>query len=157
MRPYEVGTAAAIVLIAAVAMFDSRRDLFFDLSASGIGPGFYPFWSAALMGVAAAILTYRALATALPSAGVFAGPDSVPSVLKLVVPMFAYAASLPWLGLYVATALFMGFYASYLGRYRWYRVIAIGILVPLAIYAVFEIGFKLTLPKSIFYDLGFLF
>ena len=60
-----MGTAAAIAMIAAVAMFDSR-DIF--VASRGNSPGdvgahFYPFWAAALMGLAAVAVAYRALTT----------------------------------------------------------------------------------------------
>jgi hypothetical protein len=154
MRPYQATTAVAVALLGLLAMFDSRRDLLFHPAAGGVGPGFYPFWSAALMVVAALVVAYQALSRPQPAEGVFRGQDSVTSVLKLVLPMFVYAASLPYLGFYVATALYMGFYASYLGHYRWPLVLAVGLLFPLAIYFSFELGFRLALPKSMFYTLG---
>ena len=56
-----MATAAAIVLIAAVAMFDSRAA--FSPSA-GTAPGdvgsrWYPFWTATLMGIAAIVVTHN--------------------------------------------------------------------------------------------------
>ena len=157
MRPYQVGTAAAIVLIAAVAMFDSRN-VFTSLpgtSPGDVGPSWYPFWAAALMGAAAVGIAVRFATTPQPAEGVFAGRESVFAVLKLVIPMVAYAASFQWLGFYLATGAFMGFFAAYLGKYKPYVVLASAIITPLAIYVLFEIGFKLVLPKSIFYKSGF--
>ena len=159
MRPYQVGTAAAIVLIAAVAMFDSRN-VFVSLPGTApgdVGPSWYPFWAAALMGLAAIGVAYRFATTPQPAEGVFAGRDSILAVVKLVIPMFAYAASLQWLGFYLATAAFMAFFAAYIGRYKPLLVAASAIVTPLAIYVLFEIGFKLILPKSIFYKGGFPF
>ena len=158
MKPYQVGTAAAIVLIAAVAMFD-QRNVFVQLPGTApgdVGPNWYTFWAAALMG-AAALATGVRYATAPDVSGpaVFTGRDSIAAVLKLVLPMVAYAASLQWLGFYLATGAFMGFFAAYLGRYRWYFSVASAVITPVAIYVLFEIGFKLVLPKSIFYVHGF--
>ena len=159
MRPYAVGTAAAIVLIAAVAMFDSRN-VFTSLpgtSPGDVGPSWYPFWAAALMGTAALLVAYRALVLPQSAEGVFAGRESITSVLKLVVPMVTYAVSFQWLGFYLATAAYMGFFAAWLGKYRWWGVLAAAVITPLAIYLMFEVGFKLLLPKSIFYRSGFPF
>ena len=116
MRPYQVGTAAAIGLIAAVAMFDSR-DVF--ASAPGNAPGdvgahFYPFWSAALMAIAGLAIAYRALTTPQAVEGVFTGRDSAVAVLKLVVPMVLAATLIIWLGIYIVTGLYMALRA--LGR-----------------------------------------
>jgi len=153
VRPYQVGTAAAIVLIAAAAMFDSRAAFApVEGTAKGdVGASWYPFWTAAVMGIAAAISGFRALTLPQPKEGIFESRSSVAAVLNLVIPMVAYALSFTWLGFYLATALYMGLFAAYLGRYRWYWTLASGVLTPLAIYLMFEVGFKLLLPKSVFY------
>jgi len=138
-------------------MFDSRN-VFTSLpgtSPGDVGPSWYPFWAAALMGAAAVGIAVRFATTPQPAEGVFAGRESVFAVLKLVIPMVAYAASFQWLGFYLATGAFMGFFAAYLGKYKPYVVLASAIITPLAIYVLFEIGFKLVLPKSIFYKSGF--
>lgn len=145
------------MLIAAVAMFDSRN-VFTALPGTApgdVGPSWYPFWAAALMGAAAVGVAFRFATTPQPTEGVFTGRESVLSVLKLVVPMFAYAASFQWLGFYLATGAYMGFFAAYLGRYKWWAIVAATLITPLAIYLLFEVGFRLTLPKSIFYKSGF--
>ena len=156
MRPYQVGTAAAIVLIAAVAMFDSRGVFTIKegTSPGDVGPSWYPFWSAALMGIAAVWVGVRAFTTPQSTESPFVGRESVTSVLKLVIPMAIYAKSFEWLGFYIATALYMAFFAWYLGRYKWWAILAAGVLTPLAIYLLFEVAFRLVLPKSFLYDLG---
>ncbi len=159
MRPYQLGTAAAIVLIAAVAMFDSRA-VFAPVPGTApgdVGAGFYPFWAAAVMGLAALGVLYRAASGPQAVAGVFAGRESILAVLRLVIPMVLYAASFAWLGFYIATGLYMGLFAAYLGRYRWYWSVASAVVTPLAIYLMFEVGFKLFLPKSVLYTFGFPF
>ncbi len=159
MRPYQVATAAAIALIAAVAMFDSRG--VFSVapgdSPGDVGASWYPFWAAAVMGVGAIGVGYRALVTPQSAEGVFAGRESVLAVVRLVVAMVAYAGSFAWLGFYLSTGLYMGFFAAYFGRYRWYRSLASAVITPLVIYLMFEVGFKLFLPKSVFYPYGFPF
>ena len=173
MRPYQVATAAAIALIAAVAMFDSRAA--FSPSA-GTSPGdvgarWYPFWAAAIMGIASLIVAYRTLATPQGSEAAFEGRQSVFAVLKIAVPMLVYALLIggigwkttdftyvvvPPFGFYLATALYMGFFAWWLGRYKIWWVAAIAVAFPLVIFVAFEIGFRVTLPKSFLYDNGIL-
>src|SRR6266536_6219518 len=102
-------------------MLDSRKGALIGSSRDpgGIGSGFYPFWAAALMGVAGIVLLVRLATTPQPAEGVFAGRDSVAALLKLVVPMVTVTFAMAWLGLYVSTALYMGFFARYIGKYRW--------------------------------------
>ena len=147
------------MLIAAVAMFDSRK-VFISLpgtSPGDVGPSWYPFWSAALMGLAAAYVGIRALTRPQPSESPFETRESVTSVLKLIIPMFAYAFSFQYLGFYLATAIYMAFFASYLGKYKWWGVLAAGVVTPMVIYLLFEVAFRLILPKSLLYPLGFPF
>jgi len=129
-----VGTAAAIFLIAAVAMFDSRAawSPVRGTAPGDVGASWYPFWTAAVMGLAAAGVAYRALVLPQPKVGVFASRSSVVAVLNLVLPMFLYALSFQCLGFYLATGVYMWFFASYLDRYRFYWVIATAVIAPLA-------------------------
>ena len=149
-----MATAAVFVVIAAVAMFDSRRGALIGATndPGGIGSGFYPFWSAFVMGGAALALLIRTAVTPQPALGPFTGRASVIAVLKLVVPMVVYVYAVAWFGLYIATALYMGFFARFIGRYRWLAVAAVAIVIPAVMYLTFERGFRVTLPKSVFYS-----
>jgi tripartite tricarboxylate transporter TctB family protein len=66
---------------------------------------------------------------------------------------FTYTV-IPALGFYVATGLYMGGFAWWIGRYKIWWVALIAVLFPIVIYLAFEIGFRVTLPKSFLYDLG---
>ncbi len=143
------------MVIAAVAMFDGRRSAIPDTSGTapgGLGPGFYPFWAAFVVFAAAAWVGYRALVTAQPPEGPFPERRSVLAILTLGIPMAVAVALIPTLGFYVVTALYMGFFAAAIGHYKWYWVAAIAVGFPLAIYLAFETGFRVSLPKSVFYD-----
>lgn len=134
-------------------MFDSRAAW---SPAPGTAPGdvgaaWYPFWAAAIMGASCAFVGYRSLVLPQPKEGVFSSAGSAAAVLKLVLPMVTYAISFAWLGFYLATALYMGGFAAFIGRYKWHWALLSGIATPLAIYLMFEVGFRLTLPKSVFY------
>ena len=64
-----MGTAAAIVLIAAVAMFD-RRDIFRFIAGNSpgdVGASWYPFWAAGIMGLAAVGIAIRAAVSPQPT------------------------------------------------------------------------------------------
>jgi hypothetical protein len=173
VRPYQVATAAAILLIAAVAMLDSLAAF---SPSRGTAPGdvgarWYPFWAATIMGIAALIVAYRAFTTPQAAEGVFADREGVVSVLKLTFPMVIYAilingvrwedgeityTVIPPLGFYIATALYMGGFAWWIGRYRVWWVALIIVMFPLVIYAAFELGFRVSLPKSFLYNNGLL-
>lgn len=147
------------MFLAAVAMIDSRAGALIDRSGTqpgGIGAGFYPFWSAMLVFVCAAFIGYRAWVTPQPGTAAFEDRAALFAALKLIVPMLVATAAIAWLGFYVVAALYMGLFARWIGRYRWIWVVLIAVLTPVAIYAAFEIGFRVSLPKSFLYDAGLL-
>jgi len=149
-----------MIVIAAVAMFDSRASALPDPTGTfpgGLGPGFYPFWSAAMVAGAALFVILRYQVLAGDTQGVFAKREAWVAPLKIALPMIVAVAALEWLGFYIVTALYMGFFARFIGGYRWYWVLAIAVLFPLVIYLAFERGFRVSLPKSVFYEQGFPF
>ena len=68
-----------MIVIAAVAMFDSRASALPDPTGTypgGLGPGFYPFWSAAMIAGAALFVIFRSRVLAGEAQGVFAKRES---------------------------------------------------------------------------------
>jgi putative tricarboxylic transport membrane protein len=159
VRRSELATGAAFVAIGALAMLDSRATALIDTTGrfpGGIGPGFYPFWAAAAMAIAGAVILYTAARRQDSGAAVFENRAAVNSVARLIGPMLLATLALLWLGFYFVCCLYMGFFARSIGRYRWTWVAMIALAVPIAIYLVFELGFRVRLPKSVLYELGFL-
>lgn len=141
------------MLIAAVAMIDSRKSALPDMTGvqpGGLGPGFYPFWAAAFIFVASGIVAYRARTRPFPAEGVFKDRQSVLSVITIIVPVVVAVSLIKWVGFYVMTGAYMGYSMVTLGKYRWHWALAVAILLPAAVYATFEIGFRVSLPKSVF-------
>lgn len=147
-----------MILIAAVAMFDSRASALPDTTGKfpgGLGPGFYPFWSAAMIAGAAFVVIYRGLVTASTGEGVFARREAWTAPLKIALPMIVAVGVIEWIGFYFVTSLYMGFFARFIGKYRWIWVVVIAIAFPALIYLGFEKGFRVFLPKSLLYEQGF--
>jgi hypothetical protein len=147
------------MFVAAVAMFDSRAGALVDRTGSepgGIGAGFYPFWSASLVLACAAVVGYKAWSSRTPGPAAFEGREAVVSVLKLILPMVAATFLILWLGFYIVSGLYMALFARWIGRYNWLITAALAVGLPAGIYAAFEIGFKVLLPKSFLYSAGVL-
>jgi len=157
LRKYQVATAAVLIVIAAVAMFDTRSGAMPDTSGGapgGLKGGWYPFWSSALAAVALAIIAYRATVT--PQTGdVFSGREGVMSLLALLVPMIALVILMDrFLGFYIAGALYLAWFARVIGRYAWVWVAVSAIVIPVILYFSFESFFHVSLPKSIWFTQG---
>jgi hypothetical protein len=157
LRRYQVATAAILIVIAAVAMFDTRSGALPDASGGapgGLKGGWYPFWSAALAVVALGIVIVRSVTT--PQKGdPFGTREGVLNMLALLLPMVALVILMDrLLGFYVSGALYLAWFTRMVGRYRWHWVALTAVTIPVALYFVFESFFKVSLPKSIWFAHG---
>ncbi len=156
MRPYQVATAAIFILIAAVAMFDTRGGAIPDTSGGapgGLKGGWYPFWSAGVVALASLAVIYQSLTRQQAAEGAFRDRSSLIAVIRLIVPMVlaTYLMGEGLLGFYIGSGLYMAYFARFTTSYRWYWALAAGVITPLALFLVFEIGFRAVFPKSFLY------
>ena len=160
MRRYEIATAAGLLAVAVLVMLDSRESALIASTArypGGIGPGFYPFWAAAVMAGACVVIIVRARVPALVPSRAFENRTALVSMVAVVGPLVIAAVTMTWLGFYIVCGLYTAFFARFIGRYRWAWAVLIGLLFPVVTYLAFEIGFRVRLPKSTFYEMGLLF
>jgi len=66
----------------------------------------------------------------------------------VVIPTAIYVASMPFIGLYVSSAVFIAWFMRWLGGYGWLLVAAVAIGMPIVTYIVFEKWFLVPLPKG---------
>jgi hypothetical protein len=69
-------------------------------------------------------------------------------VISILVPTAFYVALIPWIGIYVASALLIAVFMKWLGDYGWGMVAAVSIGVPLVTFVIFERWFLVPLPKG---------
>ena len=69
-------------------------------------------------------------------------------VSRVAIPLVLYVLAIEFLGIYVASALFMAVFMITLGDFRWWTVLATSLLIPLVFFFVFEIQFLVPLPKG---------
>ena len=146
------------MFVAAVAMIDSRAGAMVDTTGTqpgGIGAGFYPFWSAFVVFVCGAVIAYKSR-RGPQGAPAYEGREGFYAVLKLVIPMIVAVVAIRWLGFYIVSGLYMGLFARWIGRYSWLWVLLLAVGMPAAIYGAFELGFRVSLPKSLLYEIGVL-
>jgi putative tricarboxylic transport membrane protein len=73
--------------------------------------------------------------------------DRLKPLLQVFLPMVAYIVAVPWLGLYIASALFIAGFMGWHGRYRW-RALPTGIAVCVVFYLLLEVWFQVELYKG---------
>ena len=78
----------------------------------------------------------------------FVSRKQLGQVLKVLWPATAAVALMHFIGLYVASALYMGFYMRWVGRHSWVMVVVIALGVSVGSFLVFEKWFLIPMPKG---------
>ena len=145
MRAAELVTASALIFLGGVVLFDAVR-IGFGWGPDGPRSGFFPFWLALIMVIVCGVILIQA---ALDHRGKsFVSREQLNSVLKVLWPATAAVALMHFVGLYVASALYMGFYMRWVGRHSWVAVVAIALGIPIISFLVFEKWFLVPMPKG---------
>ena len=79
---------------------------------------------------------------------VFAEWVQLRQVLSVLVPTIVYVGLVPYLGIYVSSALLIVFFMRWFGHYRWIVAAAVSVVVPFLTFLMFEIWFLVPLPKG---------
>jgi hypothetical protein len=145
MRVADLLTAALLMLVGGVVLVDAVR-LGIGWGTDGPMSGFFPFWLAVIMiGVCAAILFQAARRT---STRPFVSREQLRPVFKVLWPAAAMVVLTQVIGLYVAAALYMGFYMRWVGRHSWLLVVVLAVGIPLVTFFIFEKWFLVPMPKG---------
>ena len=145
MRAADLITASDLMLLGGVVFYDAVR-LGVGWGTDGPKSGFFPFWLAVIMITACALIFLQALWRAPKRA--FVTREQLGPVLKVLWPAAAMVVVMQGVGLYVASALYMGFYMRWVGRHSWLAVVLCAIGVPVLTFVVFEMWFLVPMPKG---------
>jgi len=149
VRLWEIIVAAMFLVFGAIVVWDSRR-LGAQWGSDGPQAGYFPFYIGAIICVASLVNLLTAVAKG--SRDAFVEWGQLRLILIVMVPTLAYVALMnnPWysLGMYVPSIVFIAFFMRFLGKYGWAKIAAVSIGTMVAFFVMFEIWFKVPLPKG---------
>jgi len=151
IRTMDIAVAVFCLVLAAIIIMDSTR-LGFRWREDGPAAGYFPFY----IGLIIAISSLVNLARAISSKGApktFVTKQAFRQVLAVLIPLAVYVLFVGWIGIYVASAIYIALFMWYFGRYALSKGAAIGIGVSLVLFVMFEIWFLVPLPKGPLEDL----
>jgi hypothetical protein len=143
----EIVVAALFFLVGAVVVYDSLR-LGIKWADDGPQAGYFPFLVGALICAAAAVNLVALFAWAREADKPFVEVGQLRMVLAVLVPTAIYVALINWLGIYVASVLFIAFFMRWLGKYAWWKLAAISVGNSVFFFLIFEVWFRIPLPKG---------
>ena len=145
MRAADLTTVLVLVAGGGLVIWDSLR-LGIGWGTDGPKSGFFPFWLGLGLIVACLVIGVQALRRVNRAA--FIPRGAATPVLKVLLPATGYVLSMHWIGLYVATTLYMAVYMRWIGRFPWLSVVVVSVVVSAVTFFVFEIWFLVPMPKG---------
>ncbi len=144
-RSAEIGVALVMAVLAVIGIIGSLQ-AGIDWAAEGPRAGFFPFYVSVIVLICCGVNLAHAIR--IQRTVIFAEWPQLHQVFAVVVPATIFVFAVPVLGMYVSSALLIGVFMKWLGRYRWLSVIAIAAAVPILTYIMFERWFMVPLPKG---------
>lgn len=145
-RSVEIGVAGFMAFLALIGIYGSLK-VGIGWGDEGPRAGFFPFYVSLIVLLSCVVNLLTVLTT--PGQGkLFAEWSQLRQVVSVLVPTIIYVALVPYLGMYVASAVLIAFFMRWFGNYGWFTAIAVAVAVPVLTFLMFEIWFLVPLPKG---------
>ena len=147
-RWVELAVALLFALVGAIVIVDSVR-IGYTWAEDGPKAGYFPFYIGCILVLAGAYVALETIWRWKTLDGVtFVTRAQLKPVFLMLLPTIAFVVLVGWLGIYVASFLYVGGFMLWQGRYGWLPTLAVSAGLPLILFAVFELWFLVPLPKG---------
>jgi len=139
--------AVIVFLLGALVAVESYR-MGSSWAADGPEAGYFPFYIGMLTCICGAVVLVQALTRLKTDRAVFVTREQFKLVLVILWPSVLYVLGIQLIGIYVPSAVFIGLFMRIVGKYSWARSVLVGGGVAVTSFVLFEIWFKIPLPKG---------
>lgn len=148
-RTMEIVVALILLGISGVVILDTMRLGIGWIEGQGPASGYFPFYIAIALAAGSLVTLVQAILGKTDDAdGSFVSGVALMRVLTVLLPSIVFVLLIEYLGIYVASAIFIAFFMATVGREGIVRSVLVGLFVPLALFMLFEKWFLVPLPKG---------
>jgi hypothetical protein len=140
--------AALVIFVIGVVMMVDNYKVGAGWATDGPQSGYFPFRIGAILCIAALVVAIKSLLGRTRSRTIFVSWDRLRLVLMVLVPTIVYVLAIQFLGIYVASAVFIAAFMRVMDKRSWPKVMLISIGVSATLFWLFEIQFMVPLPKG---------
>ncbi|HVG05417.1 MAG TPA: tripartite tricarboxylate transporter TctB family protein [Burkholderiaceae bacterium] len=146
-RSVEIAVALILLLLGAIVVYDSYR-LGSKWGSDGPQSGYFPFYIGLLICIASVVTLVQAVRAKSGAGKPFVLWGPFKRVLIVLLPAALYILCIKFVGMYVASAIYIAIFMIALGKYSWWKGIAAGIGINAIFFMMFEVWFKVPLFKG---------
>jgi Tripartite tricarboxylate transporter TctB family len=147
--------AAIIFLIGVVVVIEARR-LGSSWGSDGPGAGYFPFYIGLILCISALGIFYQSIFSKNKDTDTFVDRLQLSRVWSVLWPAALYIGAIQFLGIYVASAIYIALFMIILGKYSAWKSAVLGVVIAAIFFTMFEVWFKVPLFKGSLSPLRFL-
>lgn len=144
-KTMDIVVALFFVAFGGLVMWDSYR-IGNGWSADGPESGAFPFYVGLFIVLACVVTVINAIKENDQEG--FVEAEQVKTIMQVLIPTIIYIIVSFYVGIYVASAVFITAFMKVLGKFSIVKSLAVGICVPVVLFFMFEVWFKVPLPKG---------
>ena len=131
-----------------VVMIVSNYRIGAGWASDGPQSGYFPMRIGVILCLASLAVLLRSLFGKQRERGIFVTWQRLRPVLLVLLPTAVFVLAIKFIGIYVASALFIAAFMRVMDKSRWWKVVLVSIGVNVLLFWMFEIQFKVPLPKG---------
>ena len=139
--------AVTIFLVGVIMMMEGHR-IGIGWASDGPQAGYFPFRTGAIISISSVVIFLRTLFRKDRNNELFVSWDRFKLVLCVLIPAILYVLVTQFIGIYVASALFIGGFMRAMAGFSWLKIIVVSICISVMLFLMFEIQFMVPLPKG---------
>ncbi len=151
----EAVVACILLVIGAVVIYESRR-LGAGWTSDGPGAGYFPFYIGIILAISGAGVLYQSVFGKGRNTSIFVDSVQLRQVLSVLLPAALYVLAIAFVGLYVASAVYIALFMIVLGKYAPLKSVVAALVIMTVFFFMFEVWFKVPLYKGSLDPLSFL-
>lgn len=147
MRTMEIITALMFIVVGVVVMVGSLK-LGAKWGSDGPESGYFPFYISLIILICSSVTLIQSIRAKELADETFVEREPFRQVMAVLIPAALFVLGVQLIGIYVASVLYITFFMVWLGKYVFWKALAVGLGVSIALYMMFEYWFQIPLPHG---------
>lgn len=146
-RTMEMAVAVIAFVFGAIVAGDSLR-LGAGWGDDGPQAGYFPFYIGLIICLGSAWVFFTTWRKPESGREAFVLRGQLRQIMTLLGPAIVYVIAIGFIGIYVSSAIFIGYFMLRHGGHKAWQSAAVGLGLPFVLFLMFEIWFRTPLPKG---------